>query len=121
LLKKSQILWQSESLQVIIARQLSRSYDDLYSMPVDSPQVLDMLWASFFATGEDLPVKRIISVLHLEKEGHGGQILIGGAANWSLKSNAKQHPKVLGICRNEVANAQETTKAMLESIIQNSR
>ncbi len=66
LLERAKSAWQSERLQGIVARQMSRPPDDLYSIPVDSPQALDMLWASFFATGDDLPVQRIISVLHLQ-------------------------------------------------------
>ena len=119
LLEKSERAWQSKRLQGIIA-QMSRPHYDLYSIPVDSPQVLDMLWASFSATGEVLPVQRIISVLHLQKEGHGEEILTGGAASWSLEANAHEHPMVLEICKNEVTKAQGITKAMLESIIQNS-
>jgi hypothetical protein len=117
LLGKAQSAWQSERLQGIIARQLARPHDDLYSISVDTPQVLDMLWASFFATGDDLPVQKIISVLHMSKDGHGEEIIVGGAANWSLKSNAQQHPKVLEICKKELLKAQGETKAILEEIV----
>lgn len=117
LLEKAKSAWQSERLQSIIARQMSRPHDDLYTISIDSPQVLDMLWASFFATGDDLPVQKIISVLHLSKDGHGEEILVGGAANWSLKSNVQQHPKVLEICKKELAKAQGETKAVLGEIV----
>jgi len=118
LLGKAQSAWQSERLQGIIARQMASSHDDLYSISIDSPQVLDMLWASFFATGDDLPVQKIISVLHLSKDGQGQEIMVGGAANWSLKSNVQQHPKVLEICKKELVAAQGETKAILEEIVQ---
>lgn len=117
LLEKAKSTWQSERLQAIITRQVSRPPDDLYSISINSPQVLDMLWASFFATGDELPVQRIISVLHLSKDGHGEEIMVGGAANWSLKSNIQQHPKVLEICKKELANAQGETKAVLGEIV----
>lgn len=117
LLEKAKSAWQSERLQGILARQMSRPHDDLYSISVDSPQALDMLWASFFATGDDLPVQKIISVLHLSKDGHGEEIIVGSAASWSLKSNAQQHPKVLEICKKELASAQGETKIALEKIV----
>jgi hypothetical protein len=117
LLGKAQNSWQSEQLQGIIARRIAHPHDDLYSISVKSPQVLDMLWASFFATGDPIPVQKIISVLHLQKDGHGEEIMVGGAANWSLKSNAEQHPKVLEICKNEFASAQGITKQMLAEVI----
>jgi len=117
LLGEAQSSWQSERLQGIIARQVTRPHDDLYGISVDTPQVLDMLWASFFATGDDLPVQKIISVLHLSKDGHGEEIIVGGAANWSLKSNIQQHPKVLEICKKELITAQGETKVILGEIV----
>ena len=76
-----------------------------------------MLWAAFYATGDALPVQKIIAVLHLSKDGNGEEMMVGGAANWSLKSNAQQHPKVLEICKSELTNVRGITKEMLESVI----
>ena len=117
LLEKARNAWRSERLQGIIARQATRPHEDLYGVAIESPQVLDMLWASFFATGDAIPVQRIISVLHLQKDGHGKEIMVSGAANWSLKSNAQSHPKVLEICKNELTNTQGITKDMLAAIV----
>jgi hypothetical protein len=117
LLEKAKGSWGSERLQTVIARKISGLHEDLYTMPVDSPQMLDMLWASFCATGDDLPVRRIISVLHLQQDGNGEEIIVGGAANWSLKSNAQMHPRVLDICKQELVLAQEPTKTLLEEAI----
>lgn len=117
LLEKAKGLWDSERLQTVISRKISDLHGDLYTMQVDSPLLLDMLWAAFSATGDDLPIRRIISVLHLQNDGNGEEIIVGGAANWSLKSNAQLHPRVMEICKQELAVAQEPTKALLEEVI----
>jgi hypothetical protein len=117
LLDKARGVWASEKLQTIISNKTSGIHEDIYNMPVDNPLILDMLWASFSATGDDLPVRRIISVLHLLNDGTGEDIMVGGAANWSLKSNAQQHPRVMEICKQELLSAQGETKALLEEIV----
>jgi hypothetical protein len=82
------------------------------NVPVDHPLVLDALWGTFMATGEAAPVECIIAVLpwvwqldsrNTPQDAQGNRqldfrFLIGGAAEWSLSSNARQHPKVLAIC-----------------------
>ncbi len=117
MLGEAKNVWRSKQLEEIIERQLSLPPVDLYGIDVNSPLVLDMLWASFFATGDDLPVQRVISVLHLVKDGQGDEIVVGGGAQWSLQSNAKQHPRVLEICKAEWGRAQGVTKVLLEEII----
>lgn len=63
--------------------------------PLD-PFYLDCLWATFFATGEDWPVRRVVSVLE-NKPGTVDEGVLLHAASWSLESNAKSHPRVLAI------------------------
>jgi hypothetical protein len=41
----------------------------------------------------------------------------GGAAKWSLASNAYQHGRVLAILEREVATAEAPTRALLEELI----
>lgn len=117
LIEEANVRWSDESVQDKIERQnRSRPYDIL-TMPIISPQALDMLWATFFATGDEKVVQRIISVIHLSKDGKGQEILIGGAALWSLKSNAKQHKKVMDICRQEIGKQMGLTKSLLQEIV----
>jgi hypothetical protein len=82
---------------------------------VDSPAVLDACWASFFATGEPAYDHRIIQVLPwAEVRGDVSKMLIGGAARWSLASNAVQHPRVLEICEARLASSPD---AALQQIV----
>ena len=60
--------------------------------------VLDALWGEFSATGKDEPVARIAEALPwIDVKGDTGRLLVGGAANWSLRSNAVQHDRVFSI------------------------
>jgi|GEM_PF-1036761 hypothetical protein len=77
----------------------------------------DCLWAEFFATGDQEIIKKFISVLHLAKDGHGMQLVVGAAAEWSLTSNAVQHEKVLAICKDELKSTQGITHDKLSAII----
>ncbi len=86
---------------------------------VTSPGILDACWASFFATGEPAYVHRIIEVLPwAETRGDVGKLAIGGAARWSLLSNAVQHPRVLEICEARLAAA---PSASLEEIVRSAK
>lgn len=83
-----------------------------------SPKALDEYWGQFFATGAREPVDAIIAVLPLvEVRGDAEQMLIGGAAQWSLRSNAIQHPRVLEYCKEAAKSAAEPTRGLLLTLI----
>ncbi len=81
-----------------VLQLLSQSTVPFDKKPIESPGALDLLWACFFASGDERYVNRVIDALKLE-EGHGNDILIGAAARFSLAANARTHPKVLQICQ----------------------
>ncbi len=68
----------------------------LIEIPLEQgPWVLDALWGQYFSTGKPEPVERISEALPWsEVKGDIGRLLIGGAAKWSLSSNAFQHERV---------------------------
>ncbi|MBY0358107.1 MAG: hypothetical protein K2W82_08910 [Candidatus Obscuribacterales bacterium] len=81
-------------------KEISKKAPAPEAMPIDSPDVLDMLWACFSASGNEKYVKRIMTVLPGDKENKDlNKMLLASAAKWSLASNAEQHPKVMEICR----------------------
>jgi hypothetical protein len=95
---------------------------DFLKDAVSSPGFLDSLWGSFFATGDERFVQRIIGTLPLLKSEENAQdVLIGGAAKWSLTSNAIQHPKVLEICEAELTKSAGEQKSALAEVIANAR
>lgn len=77
---------------------------DLNTIIINSPAVLDMLWATFMASGNPYYVERIINVLALptdsdDKDLRINNMLLVGAAKWSLSSNAVQHELVFKTCQ----------------------
>lgn len=90
---------------------------DIRTLEPKDPKVLDMLWADFFATGEAVPVRRIVVALNYDKysgaldkfsksektdEDRNAALLeaVFKAVIWSLESNARQHRRVGEILEN---------------------
>lgn len=101
---------------------LNSTPKDILQMKINSPSVLDMLWGKFFASGDRRCIQRIISVLPwLEQKDDIERMLIGGAAQWSLTANAKQHKLVLDICREEYQTQPDEVKKALKEIIEKAK
>jgi len=95
---------------------------DFLKDTISSAGFLDALWGSFFATGDERYVQRLISALPmLDTKGDVTKMLIGGAAQWSLTSNAIQHPRVMEICETELNTLPNDQKPALRKIIESSR
>jgi len=84
----------------------------------EGPWVLDALWGKFLATGDSAPVERIISAVPwVNVKGDVNRLLVGGAARWSLTSNAVQHKRVLEICEKaEKTQSAEVAKELAKII-----
>lgn len=87
---------------------------DIRTIELNDAFILDMLWGDFFATGEAMPIRRIVYALNydkylgaLERFKSSKQTTmdrdeairegIFDAACWSLESNVKQHHRVAEI------------------------
>ena len=90
---------------------------DLFKQPITDAKQLDDLWQYYFETHDEIAVRRIISLLPWRKDGSGMQIVLGGAADWSLHSNAYQHDDVYSICQKMLSNGDEKTKALLIELL----
>lgn len=109
------------------------SFDlSLDNLRLDSPDSLDVLWSKFLVTGEPTFVKKILTMLGpfipnqefskmLQEKGATDPQVIGHLAAWSLSSNAKLHPDVLGICEDELASPtvalSKPSQAVLAAIV----
>lgn len=102
--------FQKEALQRII-----KVTKDFISPTANSPEHLDYLWSEFIATGSEAPVKKIIGVLGYPDTGMN-MVLIG-AAEWSLTSNARHHEKVYSIIQEQFFTASGQTKEKLKKIL----
>lgn len=83
--------------------------------PAAVPHDLDLLWGNFFITGEYAPVARILDVLDLPTNGRTAQLK--GVAEWSLKSNLAQHPKLAELTRAHLKDRPEGSRAVLEKLL----
>jgi len=80
--------------------------------------VVDALWGNFCATGDAEPVKRVITALPwatLRED--PAKLAVGEVARWSLTTNAVEHPRVLEICRKEVAKQPPEIAKLLKEVI----
>lgn len=91
----------------------------IVEMPPDQGAwVLDAWWGYFLATGDELPVKAVIAVLPWTQiRGDVGRLAIGGAARWSLASNAVQHDRVLEICKAQLPAQPPETARLLGEVV----
>ena len=106
-----------EKAKVEFHKQIDKPAESLDKLPIDSPDVLDILWGAFSATGDEKYVKRLMSTLtwsdHESKDLN--KMLIASAASWSLSSNVDQHPKVKEICQS-VRSKEPTMKAYIDRV-----
>lgn len=95
--------------------------------PVTTPSDMDMLWATFMATGNEQAVNRIIDYLSTpvsskkaaekSKEDFITEVYLS-AAEWSLESNGRQDPNVAEIIKNRFKESDDDMKAKLTPIIE---
>lgn len=100
--------------QEYVLAQMGKPAEAIELMQIKSPEVLDELWGAFSATGDDKYVNRVMTALPWSYDPNGDftKLSIGGAARWSLSSNAVQHPKVLKLCMQARQTHPELKKAL---------
>ena len=103
----------------MIDHLLANDRPRLLDLPLEQgPWVLDALWGNFMATGDDAPVARIISALPwINVRGDVPRLLVGGAARWSLVSNAIQHKPVMTACKKALASQPKEVTEVLREVI----
>jgi hypothetical protein len=96
---------------------------------IDGAADLDYYWGRFFASGRELPVRRIMSVLPWLAEppaanpvtdrdiAAGLRWTLAHAAQNSLAANALRNMRVLEICKAEMANAGSQASDYLEQVV----
>jgi hypothetical protein len=84
---------------------------------VTSVADLDLFWGIFFASGDTAYVRRVIGVLGAAEDDATAVRTIVAKAEWTLTTNAKKHPKVLAVCRGELAKANQPARGILQAIV----
>ena len=84
-----------------------------------SPELIDVLWGSYLATGSDQPITRIIKLLPLAKDKDSvDNLTTGSAAKFTLAGNAVRDLRLLAILKREVKNQSEAVVAILNEVIE---
>lgn len=82
-----------------------------------SPEVLDMLWGRFFATGDYGPILRIVAMLPWSKERDSvDKLTLGAMAKYTLASNSARDPKLLAMLKQSARHQPEETAKIVRQI-----
>lgn len=82
----------------------------LLDFSIDDPALIDCLWASFMATGDNRYINHLLDFLQGENSDEDG--LVRNAVLWSLESNFREHKKVQEICHQYLANCSEPSEVL---------
>lgn len=104
-------LAQSSSLRAEIQRLASRPSVAIADTPVLSPSSMNLQWGAFLATGDE---RHIVAIL----DGIGSdRPALSTAARYALAQNAAAHPRVLEICRAQLAKQPGEAGDVLRAVL----
>jgi hypothetical protein len=84
-----------------------------------SPELLDTLWGTYFATGNYRPVSRIIAMLPWSKEQDSMEKLtVGGMAKYTLASNATRSRDLLAMLKRASHHQPKSVAPILNEVIE---
>lgn len=83
-----------------------------------TPELVDMLWGYYFATGSYRPVAKIVAMLGWSKEKNSvDKLTVGSMAKYTLATNAARDGDLLKILRWQVKQIHGEDKAILAEVI----
>ncbi len=98
----------------------SEKYDDkavIWAMD-GSPELLDVLWGYYFATGSYAPIHRMISMLHWSRDkDYTERLTIGSMTKYTLTINATRDPALLKMLKRAAKVQDKETAAILNDAI----
>jgi hypothetical protein len=84
-----------------------------------SQDLLDTLWGYYFATGSQMPIKRIVEMLPWSKSRDTvDKLTVGSMARYTLASYAIRDTKLRELLRSELASAKDPIKAPLAEVVE---
>lgn len=104
-------------IQEVVKNLVKESPPQAIDLPIDHPNILDILWSCFFVTGEAAYTIRIISALSKVTSSDITDYATLKAAKWSLKNNIERHDKVRSICRNQVNEQPKEIASIIQGIL----
>lgn len=110
------------TLREALERYVERTPAPVLELPLTSPERLDMLWASYFASGNAAYVERLTTALEPSADdAPATAAAIRGAARWSLGSNARQHDDVREILHGLHARADGAVRDELAALLEQAK
>jgi hypothetical protein len=83
-----------------------------------SPELLDVLWGYYFATGSYAPIYRMISILPWSKDKDNVEKLtVGSMTKYTLTINATRDPQLLAMIKRAAKSHPKETVAVLNDVI----
>lgn len=83
-----------------------------------SPELLDVLWGYYFATGGYGPIARMIALLPWSKDSdNADRLMIGSMTKFTLATNASRDPVLLALLKRAAPSQGKDEKAVLQDII----
>jgi len=106
----------TQTYELISTLKKDPPYDTMTTPIIDALD-LDMIWASFFATGNEAYIKRIVSVSLQDLVKEDALNLVVVSARWSLRENIRQHTKVRKICEDLVTQVTKEQSKIIELLL----
>ncbi len=114
--------------KMMISQIRSRKIIDLMKVHFVSTEIIDMMWASYYASGDTKYISRVLAILEWENpldktnvknlnRFQAQQAIMITTAKWSLSSNAKHDAKVKEYLKEKEKDAPEKIKKLLKQII----
>jgi hypothetical protein len=104
--------------KIKVALQLTDGREKPVTME-PSPELIDVLWGYYLATGSYVPVRRIIKLLPLADDHDSvDNLTTGSAAKFTLASNAVRDFKLLAMLKWAAKNQPKETAAVLDDVVE---
>jgi hypothetical protein len=82
-----------------------------------SPELLDMLWGRFYATGDYGPILRIVGMLPFSKDNESvDKLTLGAMAKYTLANNSSRNPDLLEMLKRSARQQPEETAKILKQV-----
>jgi hypothetical protein len=83
-----------------------------------SPEMNDLYWGAYFASGNPMYVKKLLELAPFAEERNDFSVWgTGATAKWSLASNARQHPLVRKMLEEERRTADKRTQDLITELL----
>jgi len=107
-----------EKVKVLFDSEKRREANAMTWAMDSSPELLDVLWGYYFATGSYAPIYRMITVLSWSKDkDHVEKLTVGSMTKYTLTINATRDPALLAMLKRAVKSQPKDTAAILNDAI----